>query len=297
MNVLAKTISTLRLGLPKGSMQSGVLDVLADAGIRTRTTSRSYRPAVGLDRVDAKLLKPQSIIEMLALGSRDVGFAGADWVAELDANVIEVLDTGLDPVRLVAAAPDAFLVDDALPRRPLIVASEYANLTNQWIVKQGLDARLLRSYGATEVLPPEDADCIVDNTATGATLVANGLTIVDELMSSSTRMYASPQAMADTGRRQRIEDLALLLGAVLDARRRVIVEVNVTTPRLEAVLKAVPCMREPTVSPLSGDGFAVKVAVKRSELARLIPVVRAAGGTDILVSQPQLIVPGGASCP
>ena len=294
MNAITTKTTPLRLGLPKGSMQTGVLELLANAGIRTRTTSRSYRPSIGLEQVDTKLLKPQTIIEMLAIGSRDLGFAGADWVAELKADVVEVLDTGLDPVRLVAAAPAAFLSSGKLPARPLIIASEYVQLTQNWIVQNQLDARILRSYGATEVLPPEDADCIIDNTATGAPLVANGLTIIDDLMTSSTRLYASPQAMEDPGRRQRIEDIALLLKAVLDARRRVVLEINVDTARLDDLLAVVPCMRKPTISPLSDDGFAVKIAVPRTELADLIPLVRQAGGTDILVTQPQLIVPGGA---
>ena len=294
MNANLTTTTPLRLGLPKGSMQSGVLELLADAGIKTRTTSRSYRPSIDLENVEPKLLKPQTIIEMLSIGSRDLGFAGADWVAELNADVVEVLDTGLDTVRLVAAAPAAFLSNGALPKRPLIIASEYVRLTKQWITRNTLDARILHSYGATEVLPPEDADCIIDNTATGATLVANGLTIIDELMTSSTRLYASPQAMNDPGRRRRIEDLALLLKAVLDARQRVLLEVNVDTAQLDTLLGVVPCMRKPTVSPLSDSGFAIKIAVRRNALAALIPLIRQAGGTDILVTQPQLIVPGGA---
>lgn len=293
MNSYTKTTTSLQIGLPKGSMQGGVLELLADAGIRTRTTQRSYRPSVALERVDAKLLKPQTIVEMLGIGSRDVGFAGADWVAELNADVVEVLDTGLDPVRLVAAAPAALLDKGGLPQRELIVASEYARITQAWIQQQGLQARFLRSYGATEVLPPEDADCIVDNTATGATLTANGLVIVDELMTSSTRLYASQAAMNNLGKRQRIEDLALLLRAVLDARQRVLMEVNVATERLQELLTLLPCMRKPTVSALSDAGFAVKVAVCRTELAELIPRVRNAGGRDILVSRPSMIVPGG----
>src|SRR5258705_12480630 len=119
---------TFRIGLPKGRMESAVLPLLADAGIRVRPGARGYRPDVSLAGAEAKLLKPQNIVEMLALGSRDAGFAGADWVAELQADVVELLDTGLDPVQLVAAAPTAMLEDGGLPRildRRLIVASEY----------------------------------------------------------------------------------------------------------------------------------------------------------------------------
>lgn len=283
---------TIRLALPKGSMSKGVESLLADAGVSLRATVRGYRPLVSLAGYEAKLLKPQSILEMLAAGSRDIGFAGADWVDELGLDVVEVLDTGLDPVRLVAAAPDDLLVDGQLPKGvPLRVASEYASLTTRWIASSGIDGRLIRSWGATEVYPPEDADLIVDNTATGSTLRANGLTIVDTLMTSTTRMYASNEAWNDPERKAAIEDLALLLRSVLEARRRVLVELNVSEEALEQVLAMLPAMREPTIARLArGTGFAVKVAVPRADLPTLIPQVRAAGGTDILVSRPSQIV-------
>src|SRR5882762_9526455 len=150
----------LRLGLPKGRMEQAVLTLLGDAGIRIRPGARGYRPDVSLPDTEAKILKPQNIVEMR--------------------------DTGLDPVQVVAAAPKALLVDGRLPARHLVVASEYERLAQRWIAERGLSAECVRSYGATEVFPPEDADVIVDNTATGATLEANGLVVVDEVMHSST---------------------------------------------------------------------------------------------------------------
>lgn len=286
------TDPTLRLALPKGRMAEGVLALLAGAGIGVRLDPRGYRPTLSVPGFGAKVLKPQTIVEMLHAGSRDVGFAGADWVAELAADCVEILDTGLDPVRLVAAAPEALLVDGRLPGRPLVVASEYERLTRAWIAAQGLDATFVRSHGATEVFPPEDADCIVDNTATGSTLRANRLAIVDELLRSSTRLYASPRALESPARREAIERFALVLRAVLEARARVMVEVNVGPERLEAVIARLPCMREPTVAPLHGDsGFAVKAAVPRADLPALIPDIKAAGGTDIVVTELCQIVP------
>jgi ATP phosphoribosyltransferase len=281
----------IRLALPKGRMQEGVLSLLAAAGIRVGASDRGYRPAVSLAGYEAKILKPQTIIEMLHHGSRDVGFAGADWVAELGADAVELLDTGLDPVRLVAAAPKCILDGGRLPRRRLVVASEYERLTRGWIAGRELDAVFVRSYGATEVFPPEDADLIVDNTASGSTLKANGLVAVDELMTSSTRLYASPTALADAPRRQAIDELVMLLTAVLEARERVMVEVNVPCDRLEAVIAVLPCMREPTVSPLHGGaGYAVKSAVPRDELPRVIPAIKRAGGADLVVTAPAQIV-------
>lgn len=290
-------VNMLKVALPKGRMQEQVLQLLADAGVRVRVDERGYRPTISLERCEAKILKPQSIVQMLHVGARDIGFAGADWVAELGAaegprGLVPLMDTGLDPVRVVVAAPESILVDGALPQRPLVVASEYEQLTRRWIAQRGLDATFLRSYGATEVFPPEDADVIVDNCATGSTLRANHLAIVDEVMQSSTRLFANPAALDDPDKRRRIEDLVLLLRSVLEARHRVILEVNVSAADLEGLVAVLPCMRHPTISRLHGeDGYAVKAAVPRADLPRLIPLLRARGGSDIIVARLAQIVP------
>lgn len=286
----------IRLALPKGRIQDGVFVLLNGAGLPVRSGARHYRPSLPLEGWEAKILKPQSIVRMLEAGSRDLGFTGADWVAELDADLVELLDTQMDPVQIVAAVPEA-LLGDAWPNRPLrkdgwIVASEYPRLTQAWIEKQGLQARYLRSYGATEVYPPEDADCIVDNTATGSTLRAHNLQIVEVLMRSSTRLYARPQALEDPARREQIEHFVLLLRSVLDARQRVMLELNVPSDRLEEVIAILPCMREPTVASLHGaQGFAVKAAVAREGVPQLIPLLRARGGTDILIAELAQLIP------
>jgi ATP phosphoribosyltransferase len=282
----------VRLALPKGAIEPGVNALLADAGIELRAGARSYRPQLSLDGFEAKVLKPQNVVEMVHAGSRDLGFAGADWIAELDANVVELLDTGLDPVRIVAAAPEALLENGALPARPLVVASEYARLAANWIERRRLAATLVRSYGATEVFPPEDADVVVDNSASGSTLRANRLVVVDELLTSSTRLVANPRALDDLARRAPIERLVVLLRSVLEARRRVLLEVNVPAARLDAVLAALPAMRQPTIASLAASaGFAVKAAVPRAELPRLIPELKARGATDLVVTSPSQIVP------
>jgi ATP phosphoribosyltransferase len=275
-------------------METGVLTLLADAGISVRPGARGYRPDVSLPGAEAKMLKPQNIVEMLALGSRDAGFAGADWVAELEegSDLVELLDTELDPVQVVAAAPAALLDAGRLPARRMIVASEYERLTCRWIAANRLCAEFVRSYGATEVFPPEDADIIVDNTATGATLEANGLAVVDVLMRSSTRLYAHRAALDEPVRRRYIDDLVLLINSVLEARRRVMLEVNASAACLDAVVAVLPSMRQATVAPLFGNGgYAVKAAVPRDLLPQVIPAVKAAGGTDVVVSTLSQIVP------
>ena len=289
-NLAPSTITAApHLALPKGRMQEGVFRCCEMPGLG-RIGARGYRPRSGW-RPPSRLLKPQNIVEMLDAGSRDLGFAGADWVAEKGAGWSRC-STSTGPVRVVAAAPVSLLdAEGRLPARPLVVASEYAALSSMGC-RAGHRARFVRSYGATEVLPPEDADLIVDNTATGATLAANGLRIVGEVMRSSTRLYASQTAWTDPARRQRIADLALVLRSVLEARRRVMVEVNVGPDDLDQVVDILPCMREPTVSRLhASSGFAVKAAVPRERLPDVIPAVRAAGGTDIVVSSLSQLVP------
>tara|TARA_R110002073_G_scaffold147687_1_gene300508 strand:+ start:95251 stop:96126 length:876 start_codon:yes stop_codon:yes gene_type:complete len=284
--------SIIRFAIPKGRMYDGVSKLMQEAGISIRTSSRDYRPSISLQGFDVKILKPRAIIEMLDIGARDLGFAGADWVAEDNADLIELLDTGMDRVRLVAAVPEQSDEDELLNRAGALVASEYVNITKGWIEQRGFNAKLIRSYGATEVLPPEDADCIVDNTATGSTLSANALRIIDELMISTTRIYASKSAMKNSEKRRQIERFVLLIRSVLEARKRVMLELNVSKSDLESVVAVLPCMRQPTVAPMhNADGFAVKVAVLRDQLTEVIPLIKERGGSDIIVTQPEQIVP------
>jgi ATP phosphoribosyltransferase len=299
--------TVLELGLPKGRMQAEVLRLMADAGLPVKADDRGYRPQVGegdrggltggglakAPRFEAKFLKPQNIVEMVDLGSRDVGFAGADWTRELGSSAVELLDTGLDPVRIVVAAPIILLENGKLPDRAgLRVASEYESIAREWIAANAPGSRFVRSYGATEVFPPEDADIIVDNCATGSTLRANGLAIVGEIMKSSTRLYASRAAMADPRKREAAESLALLIGSVLEARKRVMIEVNVPAAKLAELTEVLPYMQSPTVSPLKGgEAFAVRVAAPRAALAGLLPEIKRRGGSDIVVSEISQLVP------
>jgi ATP phosphoribosyltransferase len=287
-----RTEPTIHLAVPKGRMEAGVFNLLSAAGIELHVGQRGYRPVLSEPGFEVKLLKPQNIVEMLAAGTRDLGFAGADWVAEKEADLVELLDTGLDPVRIVAAAPESLVESGDLREGHLVVASEYERLARRWIDSRRLDATFVHSYGATEVFPPEDADVIVDNTATGETLAANGLTIVDVLLPSSTRLYASRGAMADPGKKGAIDGLVLSLRSVLEARKRAMLELNVSLEDLDAIIAALPSMREPTVAMLhGGTGMAVKAAVPRGDLPRLIPRLKQLGATDIAVSKLEQIVP------
>ena len=227
-------------------------------------------------------MKPQNIGKLLELGAHDVGFTGRDWVEESNADVEEIMDLGFDTVRIVAAVPNG-IDDAALKTRRIIVATEYENITRRWLEANKIDSLVVRTYGATEVFPPDDADMIVDNTATGRTLIENGLRIVDTIMKSSTRMFASKSALADPEKKRKIMELKMLFSAVLDARDRVMLEMNVTKAKFQDLVTGLPSMRSPTVSPLFGDdGYAVKIAVKKSEVPNLLPKLKELGASDIL---------------
>jgi ATP phosphoribosyltransferase len=202
--IASDAVEAIRLALPKGRMQEGVLKLLSDAGIDVRLGAREYRPSINLPNYDVKMLKPQNILEMLDIGSRDLGFAGHDWVLNLGVDVIELLDTQMDPVRIVVAGRSPEIFEEAIKgTRQVIIASEYEKLTKDWIQRRGVNARFVRAYGATESFPPEDADLIVDNAATGSTLKANGLIVFDEVMRSSTRLFCSREAFNNPEKRKR----------------------------------------------------------------------------------------------
>jgi ATP phosphoribosyltransferase len=286
------TTPTLKLVLPKGRIQERVMHLLSRAGLQFRLDSRSYRPTCSDPSVEVKLLKPQNIPTLVSLGRHDCGFTGWDWVCEQQATVTELMDLGFDPVRIVAAVPEGLdLAAAQASNRPLVVASEYQELTRQYIAQKGLNAVLIKTYGATEALPPEDADMIVDNTSTGSTLRLNRLTITDELMRSTTRFIADPAAMQDSWKAEKLHQLVMLMQSVQAAEDKVLLEMNVSADDFDQLVAQLPAMRSPTVSPLYQQaGFAVKVAVPSKEVARLIPLLKAHGAQDILEYKLEKIV-------
>ncbi|MDR2493882.1 MAG: ATP phosphoribosyltransferase [Spirochaetaceae bacterium] len=272
----------MRILIPKGRMFDNVARLFSDAGFPLSLTDRAYRPCIGAAGLTGKMMKPQNVGALLELGSHDAGFTGLDWIFEGASNVVEVMDMGFDTVRIVAAVP-ASLEDRDLAAKHLVVATEYTRLAENWLEKSGYRYRILRTYGATEVFPPDDADMIIDNTASGKTLKDNGLRIVGTLLESSTRFVASPAALADPAKKRRIEELAMLFKAVLDGRERVMLEMNVSKSRFPDLVTGLPSMRSPTVAPLYGDnGYAVKIAVRKSEVPDMIPRLKNLGATDIV---------------
>jgi len=283
---------TLKLVLPKGRINTKVLALLSDCGIELVGGDRDYRPkAYGFD-LEVKLLKSQNIATMVELGQHDIGFSGLDWIEEQSCQVEVLNHLNFDPVKIVACIPEDWdweqMKAESKKGRKLIVASEYKNISDKYLSTLGVDYQILRAYGATEVFPPEDADMIIDNTSTGSTIRANRLKIIDTVMTSSTQFIANSKAMKDVGKRKDIDDLLMLMQAVMNGRERVLLEMNCASNKIESIVKLLPCMRYPTVSPLyqgellSSPGFAVKAAVKKSEIRALLPKIIAAGATDIL---------------
>lgn len=289
--------TNLRLTIPKGRIQEKVMTLLGQIGMNFLADGRSYRPLCSDPYIVTKLLKSQNIPSLVALGRHDCGFSGYDWIVEQDADVVELLDLNFDPVKIVAAMPEDLVGNDDFKTkdfgRKLIVASEYKNLTRRFIERNKLNAIFVQTFGATEALPPEDADVIVDNTSTGTTLKHNRLLIVEELMRSTTRFICNKQALEDPAKRKMLEEMTMLMKSTLLAKQKVMLEMNVSREDFERVVSNLPCMRAPTISELyNGDGYAIKIAVPVKDVPNLIPTLVSLGARDILEYKVEKIVAG-----
>jgi len=278
----------LKILLAKGRIYESVYELLSDVGISIHLPDRTYFPTTNQKDLAFQVVKPQIVSNLLANNKADVGFSGKDWIYEngVEDQVEEIMDLGFDPVRIVAAIPDT--VDyDALLKGHVTIATEYQTLSKKWVENNKIDGTIFRTWGTSEGFVQDNEDSIaqilIDNTSTGSSLKANRLKIVDTLMESSTRMYASKTAMADPEKRQKIMELKMLFCAVMDARGRVMLEMNVAKDKFENMVKSLPAMRSPTVAPLySDDGYAVKIAVNKSEVPTLLPKLKEFDATDIV---------------
>ncbi len=272
----------LKLVIPKGRIYEKVVQLMNDAGYRMSVQGRELKPVSGDPNIEIKIMKPQNIPPIVALGSHDAGFTGLDWCVETGANVERVLDLGFDPVRIVAAVPET-MDDAALRSKKIVVASEYERITTEWLEREKYVYHYLRVSGATEVFPPDDADMIVDNTASGTTLRENKLRIVGEIMRSSTQFIVNPEIFSHPWKKRKIEEMCLLFTAVLTAAKKVMLEMNIPVDKADAIIPRLPCMKAPTVAELAGgSGIAAKIVVDRDVVATLIPELIRLGATDIL---------------
>jgi len=278
----------LKILLAKGRIYESVYELLSDVGISIYLPDRTYFPITNQTDLAFQVVKPQIVSNLLAGNKADVGFSGKDWVYEngVQDSVEEIMDLGFDGVRIVAAVPDT--VDyEKLIKSPVTIATEYQTLSRKWVEDKKIQGTIFRTWGTSEgfVQDTEDsiAQILIDNTSTGSSLHANHLKIVDTLMESSTRMYASKEALKDPEKKQKIMELKMLFQTVLNARNRVMLEMNVSKDKFDALVKGLPSMKSPTVSTLfGGDGYAIKIAVKKSEVPTLLPKLQSLGACDIV---------------
>lgn len=280
----------LSIALPKGSLGEQTLLLFTQADLEVRKSSREYNPTIADPRIDkVKILRPQEIPVYVAQGYFDLGISGFDWVTESGADVVEVAElpyakTGTGVVKMVLAVPDDSPVHSAADIAPgSRITTEFPNVTRAYFEKLGIPVEVSFSYGATEAKVPEIMDALVDLTETGSTLRRNGLRIVDVVLTSTTRLLANKDAWADPVKRVEIEEIRTLLLGVIEARGRVLLEMNVCAERLEAVIAELPAMKRPTVNQLYGSqDYAVTTVADKSTVNVLIPRLKAAGAEDIL---------------
>ena len=280
----------ITLALPKGRMFESLVALLAQSGLVVKDYERSYRPKTPDPRLELKILKPQNIPALVELGRHDLGFTGHDWIVESGCRVADLDDLELEPVDVVAAAAESWQPPGP-GAAPLVVASEYENISRRFLDARGWPHRFVRSYGATEVFPPEDADLIIDNSATGQTLRENRLRIVERIMSSSTRFIGSERSLGRPEVREFADDLVLLMRGVRAAASRVMLEMNLVNGNLDEVIKLLPAMKSPTVSQLADGSHVLKAAVPVSEVPRLVPKLKKLGASDILEYPIRKVIP------
>ena len=255
-----------------------------------RSSSVEYKATIDDPRIaEVRILRPQEIPQYVAEGRFDVGVTGRDWIEERNAEVVTLSELHYSkatarPIQMVlavAADSPAEGVKD-LPAG-LVVHTEYPELTRRYFAKQGIDADVQLSYGATEAKVPDIADAVVEITETGRALRAAGLKVIETILVSYTELIANPVAYADPAKRQAMEELQTLLTGVLEARGRVLLKLNVDGPNLDAVIAMLPALKSPTVSKLFGDdAYAVETVVAKREINTLIPALKGAGAAGII---------------
>lgn len=287
----------LRLGLPKGSLQASTFDLLGKAGFHFSVSSRSYFPSIDDDELTAMLVRAQEMARYVEDGIFDAGITGLDWVRETDSDVHVVADLvyskqSMRPVRWVLAVPEASEIRSVHDLQGKRIATEVVNLTRRWLAEHGVEAEVEFSWGATEVKAPDLVDAIVEVTETGTSLRANNLRIVETVLESNTQLIANHAAWADPWKRQKIENLALLMEGAIRAEGRVGLKLNVRKEDAGTIVALLPALRTPTISPLFGNEWvAIETVIEERQVRRLIPELKRAGGEGIIEYPIDKIIP------
>ncbi len=278
----------LKLGLPKGSLENATIDLMRRAGFLITVAPRSYFPAIDDAEIECMLVRAQEMARYVEDGALDCGLTGHDWVVENQADVHHVCDLvyakqSFGKVRWVLAVPNDSDVRTPADLEGRVVATELVGVTKRWLEERGVTAKVEFSWGATEAKLPELADAIVEVTETGSSLRANKLRIVETVLQSTTQLIANRDAWDDPGKRQKIEDMALLLQGAIAALDKVGLMLNVRAADLDAVLDLLPALRNPTVSHLSDPGWvAVNTILEESVVRHIIPRLKEVGAEGIV---------------
>lgn len=282
------TQQALKLGIPAGSLQEATGELFRKAGYKISYASRSYYPNIDDPEIQCTLIRAQEMPRYVQDGSLDCGLTGYDWVLENDAKVVELTELVFSkvsrrPVRWVLAVPNDSPIREVSDLQGKRVATEVVSLTRRWLAKHGVEALVEFSWGATEVKPPRLADAIVEVTETGSSLKANNLRIVAEILQSTTRFIANEQAAADPWKRNKMDDLILMLRGAMAAEGKVGLMMNVLKGALPSVLKILPALKNPTVSSLSDPQWvAVNTILEEDVVRHIVPQLKQAGACGIV---------------
>ncbi len=286
----------LRLGIPKGSLENATVDLFARAGWRISIPQRGYFPSIDDPDLEVILFRAQEMSRYVEEQVVDAGLTGSDWIRENGSKVREVAElvyskATSQPARWVLAVPQESAVRKPEDLRGGVIATELVRVTREYFQRKNIDVRVEFSWGATEV-KARLLDAIVDITETGSSLRANNLRIVDTLLTSTTRLIASHQAWRQPLKREKIENLALLLQGAINAREKVGLKLNAPRGKLAAIIKLLPAEKSPTVSPLADRGWlAVEVVVEEKDERQLIPRLKRAGATGLISYPLNKVIP------
>jgi ATP phosphoribosyltransferase len=278
----------LKLGFPKGSLQEATIDLFKKAGIRINASSRSYFPTTDDDELEIMLVRSQEMARYVADGTFDAGLTGYDWVCESGEKVKEVCElnyakAGFRPVRWVVCVPNDSKIKTLKDLNGKKVATELVNYTKKYFAKNKVKAKIEFSWGATEAKAGRLVDAIVELTETGSSLRANNLRIIDEMLTSTTRLICNDKAFKDSWKREKIENLSILLKGALAAEGMVGLKLNVNVKDLPKVMSLLPALKKPTISALSDEKWlALEVIMEEKVLKKLIPALKRAGAEGII---------------
>lgn len=287
---------TLKVGIPKGSLSDSTVDLFSRAGFNLSISSRGYYPSIDDPELRCIMFRAQEMSRYVADGVLDVGLTGHDWIRENGSDVHEVCELVYSkattrPARWVLAVPNESRVQRPEDLHGGIIATELVNVTGQYFKARGIDVRVEFSWGATEV-KARLLDGIVELTETGSSLRENNLRIVDEILSSTTRLIANHAAYADPWKREKIDSLALLLRGAIEARAKVGLKLNVARADLDKVVALLPAERSPTISSLADERFvAVEVILETAVERQIVPRLQKAGASGIIVYPLNKVIP------